>query len=638
MSTLKISPKLKRLFDKVLEEYSNESNLIENKRKLRSILNRSLSLRKEVITKLAFKKNHDFLGLDYQSESNCADRREMGRYYTPLKIVQYILNQIGYSIYSEVENKKIIDLSCGSGSFLIQAVKNLTIRLLFELKVENINEVDSNQALFIIKKVRNNIFGIDKDPFACILCQINMILVLFPLFTKIHEEDELGNFLLFNIKNVDAIEYYSSYFPSINEKDKYDYVVGNPPYVFIRDISVKEKNLIDQTPLKTKRGQYDLYQIFIEIGLDHLKEHGYLGYIIPDSLLALSYREDIRRFIYNTTEIKQIYLTGPEFHDAVVSNVILILKKNTNVSLRENNIINMISSTNKKRIPQSIIKKWNYMFLLNFSEIDSQIITYLNKKFLKLKELDDKLNIKVDLGRGVELSKEGEIFYCKKCDRFYPIPKNRLNCIKCNVSFNKNNFEKIIVDLIPKGEESNYAPFVYLIERYRVKMLKYINIHKKGINYKQPELYEDRIIIRQIGEKNLICATYKKEYALTSQSLYNLKIDRDSNSEFNHYYLLGLINSKLLSFYFMKSFGSYKKLFPRILIEKIKELPLKLPISTKEKELAIEIQNGVKKLLKSEQNAILERNQIQDLIDNLVYQLYKINVSFRNHINQYYQN
>ena len=157
------------------------------------------------------------------------------------------------------------------------------------------------------------------------------------------------------------------------------------------------------------------------------------------------------------------------------------------------------------------------------------------------------------------------------------------------------------------------------MNRYQIKNNKYIDMKKRGIDYKDLDIYADRVIIRQLSQNNLICATYDNRLSLTSQSFYNLKIRYSPIEEFNHFFILGLLNSRLLSFYFIKSFGSYKKLFPRILIEKIKDLPMVLPNTSEDKKLALQIIDYVKQILKSG-----DSNDIQEKIDILVMELYKI--------------
>ena len=92
-----------------------------------------------------------------------------------------------------------------------------------------------------------------------------------------------------------------------------------------------------------------------------------------------------------------------------------------------------------------------------------------------------------------------------------------------------------------------------------------------------------------------------------------------------------LINSTMLSFYFVKSFGTYKKLFPRILIEKIKELPIIVPTTDYEKENAKKIMESVELLLKKEK----EEEHLQKQLDLLVFDLYQIPENTQKYIMNY---
>ena len=79
---------------------------------------------------------------------------------------------------------------------------------------------------------------------------------------------------------------------------------------------------------------------------------------------------------------------------------------------------------------------------------------------------------------------------------------------------------------------------------------------------------------------------------------------------------------KIYFFYFL--FGSYKKLFPRILIEKIKDFPIKVPENNNEKDLASKIIKKVEILLDLNESEVEKSNIIQKEIDNLVFELYEI--------------
>jgi hypothetical protein len=287
-------------------------------------------------------------------------------------------------------------------------------------------------------------------------------------------------------------------------------------------------------------------------------------------------------------------------------------------------------------IPQKLLKSWDYKFLINLTENDIIILDFLNSNFTKLKQLIERKDYSIQIGRGVELGKQGKIIYCKQCDNYFPIPNKKWQCRRCKEPLDQELCEDIIVHHRPSEEEEQFTNYIYSIERYKINDYKFIILGKKGIDYKNLEDYGHSILIRQLNQGKKLCATYNAEYALHSQSIYSLKIRSSPLPEFNHYYLLGLINSRLMSYYFMKSFGSYKELFPRILIEKINEIPIKIPKTESEKDWAILISQNVKKILALKDKK--KKNTIQEIIDNLVFKLYEISQRGENHILKTYQN
>ena len=567
----------------------------------------------------------DIFGNEYEQKIPPKERKTLGEFYTPNQIVNYILEAVGFGYNKKIENKKLIDISCGSGSFLAQAIRILINRFYNGHKVRKNSGSPSERARFIVSRIKQNIYGIDINPLACILCQIHIHFILFTLMKDIRIEDNDYILPIFNIKHSNAL--------TITETDEFNFVVGNPPYLFIRDIPNDQKRIIRENNFCTNEGQYDYYQIFIELGIRFLKNNGLLGYIVPDSLLALSNRLIIRKFIYHNTKIKEIYHIGPSFQESVVSNTIIILEKEKNANNREKNWVNTkTASLQQNIILQDSFKNWNFKFLIHLDDIDISILNNISNNNPKLNETITKKDYRILLSRGVELTKTGEIIFCGDCKKFFPLPKKDLTCPNCKQTLRREQIEKIITDSVPIKDKGTFKLFIYSLNRYQIKEYKYININKNGINYKDLEIYKERIIIRQLSQNNLICATYDKNFSLTSQSFYNLKIIKSPIKEFNNKYLLGLINSKLLSFYFIKSFGSYKKLFPRILIEKIKNLPIKIPESDKEKVVALKIIKKVEIMLQFSEDKGSRYYRLEEEIDNLVFDLYNIPDSNQLHI------
>ena len=569
----------------------------------------------------------DIIAKFYEKIVPHSQRKTTGEFFTPIQIVDYILKSVGYTAQQDIENKKLIDLSCGSGSFLIRAVNILLEKLRKQTKSKKLLELTPKEAEEIINKVKKRIYGIDINPVACVLCHINLYFTLFGLFKIIVEKNKDYTIPEFNILNKNTLQY--------NFKDKYDYVVGNPPYLFIRAIPQNHRKLIERLPLETNKGQYDFYQLFTEIGIIILEEGGILGYIVPDSLLALSNRKIIRNYIYHSTKIKEICDLGLGFKEPVVSNVIIVLQKDSNEEERLNNKILIKMALKNDRsghyLIQYNIEKWDYKFLINLTQRDIKILDQLKSNFPKLLDIMKNSQFRISISRGVEIGKKGEIIYCKVCNKYFPLMKSNLVCSGCGSSLKKDSIENLIFDNIPNDLENDYRPFAYSLNRYIIKRYKYIKLGVEGINYKKHDIYKSRIVIRQLSQENMICAAYD-ENAFTSQSIYNLKIFQSPVLEFNNYYLLGLLNSQLLSYYLIKSFSSYKTLFPRILIEKLWSLPVKVPESKEEKTYANKIINLVKKISISYMKNINLCFELQNSLDSLVFDLYNISEDQRLYI------
>ena len=561
----------------------------------------------------------------YEQEVSYDERKKLGEIYTPRNIVDQILNGVGFCDTNCDGSKIIIDISCGAGSFLVNVVKRL-------IKYKRIKKNNLGLAALkeVIELIRSKVYGIDINPIACILCQINILYALFDIIHQIIKKDNTYKFPIFHIENQNIF--------LLNNCRSYDFVVGNPPYLFIREIPQDHKSLIENGDFETAQGQYDYYQLFIEIGIKLLKNNGLLGFIVPDSILALSNRRIIRKYIYEHTLIKEIFYFGPQFAESVVSNIILILQKESNPQKIANNSVNIKLRQNfgvtSNSILQKYFKDWKYKFLINLSQKDVKILDFLNTNFPKLNHLIEDSEYNIFINRGVELTKEGKVIYCQICNKYYPLPRGRLMCKICNNELLPQSIENIVIDHELETPKLKYAPFIYSINRYRVNEVKNILLDKPGINYKDPEIYKNRIIIRQLTQNNLICATFS-ENGYTSQSFYNLGIRNSPVAEFNNFYLLGIMNSELLSFYFIKSFGSYKNLYPRILIEKIKELPIKIPQNEYEYTKSKKITQYVKKVLNLIDIDPTLSNSYQIKINKLTYDLYGISYEEREYINEF---
>lgn len=118
----------------------------------------------------------------------------------------------------------------------------------------------------------------------------------------------------------------------IDLNDKFDLVIGNPPYGIIGSedhyaISIfKDRKKIYRDRYETWRGKYNIYGLFIEKGVKDLKEYGTLVFIVPATWMILDEFKILRRFLSKHGKI-EIYYLGKVFRGLNVTAVVLVVRK-----------------------------------------------------------------------------------------------------------------------------------------------------------------------------------------------------------------------------------------------------------------------------------------------------------------------
>lgn len=97
------------------------------------------------------------------------------------------------------------------------------------------------------------------------------------------------------------------YFAEVfTEKNGFDIVIGNPPYVRVHKQDDSQKQYI-RTHYSSALGDFDLYIIFIEKSLHLINNNGIVTLITPDKFLVREYGENIRKIILTNFSIKELY-------------------------------------------------------------------------------------------------------------------------------------------------------------------------------------------------------------------------------------------------------------------------------------------------------------------------------------------
>ena len=73
-------------------------------------------------------------------------------------------------------------------------------------------------------------------------------------------------------------------FLGLSQDESFDFIIGNPPYVSILELSEKEKDAF-RASYETARGRFDLYLLFFERALKSLRRNGRMVFITPEKFL-----------------------------------------------------------------------------------------------------------------------------------------------------------------------------------------------------------------------------------------------------------------------------------------------------------------------------------------------------------------
>ncbi|MBD5271769.1 MAG: N-6 DNA methylase [Bacteroides sp.] len=181
-------------------------------------------------------------------------------------------------------------------------------------------------------------------------------------------------------------------FPTVSQAGGFDYVIGNPPYVEVKNYNLELPTMasfIKYRYKSSKNGKIDLAIPFIERGIEMLKPSGSLGFLVQKRFFKTDYGKGIRRIISENRILSYIhdYEETDLFHGRTTYVAILVCDK----SSVESKSFKYLSSKNNKilTLPKDAISEtpWNF---------DNPEVTSLRlSKQHSLGCLGDSCNIKV---------------------------------------------------------------------------------------------------------------------------------------------------------------------------------------------------------------------------------------------------
>lgn len=183
-------------------------------------------------------------------------KKELGQVFTPTWAVKLICDHCGYTVGGSILGKYVMENGCGYGAFLCEIVERYCQAYLsVHMNCDNLKS-----------ELETYIYGIEIDLFLHHRCLEELDKV-----AARYTSEKIN----WNILHGDAIAARYQY------KGRFDFVIGNPPYVRKQFLSEKIRSAgVQRLPI----GAYsvpDLYVLFYDMGLTMLAEGGTLALLTP---------------------------------------------------------------------------------------------------------------------------------------------------------------------------------------------------------------------------------------------------------------------------------------------------------------------------------------------------------------------
>lgn len=268
--------------------------------------------------------------------------RKHGEVFTNRNVVQYILDEVGYSSAIDLRNIKILEPASGRGAFAEEIIKRLS-------------QSSIDYGFSFDRALSENVRLIELDLIAFSELKISVDNLIRSL-TKVKT-------------NISSQICFQNDFLTFDFDTKFDCIVGNPPYIRHELIPEENKQLY-RNNYQTFKYRADLYVLFFERSLNLLKNGGILSFVCSNRWLNNQYGTGLRELIsskYNLVKLLNIEKSSPFDEDVIAYPCISTISNEINTgstmfceeSLKEIDFDNIVF--NQINMPKG--SSWQNLFL-----------------------------------------------------------------------------------------------------------------------------------------------------------------------------------------------------------------------------------------------------------------------------------
>jgi adenine-specific DNA-methyltransferase len=555
-----------------------------------------------------FDKKKLFKGTEVKLSKDSQKRKEQGIYYTPAFVVDYIVRHALQPVldkcktYQDVIKIKVLDPACGSGSFLLKALE------VFNEKYKELGQKGDEETKRII--LTCNLYGVDLDKKAVEIAGLNLLINSLDRRETLPAPNiKCGNSLLSGtdteLKNYFGPNFqekkpfnWEEEFPDVFAQDGFDVVIGNPPWVS-NDNVIPEEKAYFKNLYKVGASRFDIATLFAERGLTILKKGGFLGFVMPEHIWIGDYFRPFREYLETHITLEEILSSKEENFGQVSNPSSLFLVKKAPPKAGVQRFV--VGSFNAEKLEKNEVQ-------MSIAErvIFNQFAYELKNKMEKEKnQILGDMALVTDGIQTANLLKE----------IFTQEPKNENDYVKALRSGAAIRFR--------------YSPINWdgwwVLRPELTRKLK-----RPGFSYDSPKRMKcfgaaKKIILRQT--EPTIIATLDEDKYFFPNSIFQIAIEGGDLKKLR--FLLGILNSKFLRFYYSKLSQVEGTTKPQLYLNILKSLPIPRFDSVIEELVSKMLELNKKLLVVEEHSDEWERikSEIQKIdkkIDVTVYKLYNL--------------
>lgn len=528
--------------------------------------------------------------MSLQAEINALQGNRYGRVYTPDFLAEWVASELASEI-PDIPKPHILDPACGDGELLTAFKRHRPTSILY---------------------------GVDIDASAIGFCKARF--------------KRKANFVLSDaLLPVDGASYIEGW-RKLDIKNSYDGIIANPPW---GANLLNERHAYSRAGYKLSNGQFDVWELFVELSMSLLKAGGVASFIIPDSIF-LPEHQNLRELVQTKYTILSISRLGEGVFQNVFRGTVILQLKNKapkpshkikvrrlNRNKRSNVLAGELSMTEALADSQHIIAQTEFS-ADEYSRWSIDTRTDEKQWINTIKAKGGNWSANLISGRGVEISKHGKLLKCPSCHHLNSIPrtKDSINCKHCQLENKYSKFEHTkIIELKPNNLSEGWADLAVGedVDRYVARRSRSIKLFEPGVKYKDAEIYRTkRLVIRKTGVG--IKASILEPGTLTNQVVFHYFIEQQSLlPKFYLSYLAGVLNSRIMFAYHLKVNGDDEwRSHPYLTQKVIERLPIPFPTEgTREWDLAKTIASKVDKMYQKRASRIKLDKEIEALVAGL---------------------